>query len=112
VADDRHSARLTLRDHLTGDVTAKYAVEVLNLSMGGARLEHSFSLRPGEPCYLRVRLTDGLVNLPACVIWSRVIGGVGPTEGPLTFHTGVQFLALPAKTRSRLRTFLGGKQKH
>ena len=111
MTDDRHSARLTLRDHLTGDVTAKYKVEVLNLSREGARLEHSVSLRPGERCYLRVRLTDGLVNLPACVIWSRVIGGVGTSGGPLLFHTGVQFLPLPPQTRSRLRTFLGDKQK-
>ena len=108
---DRQYARLTLDQPLVGDVTAKYEVRVRDLSLGGARLEHTVILRPGDACYLRVKLADRSLVLHARIVWSSLVGRAAGLGSPLVFHTGLHFEPLPAQTQGQLVTFLaaGGR---
>jgi hypothetical protein len=69
----RHHARITFSEPVTGAVTASHDVHILDLSLGGARVEHTIILRPGSNCYLRMPLNDQVVTVNCRVIWSRAV---------------------------------------
>ena len=57
----RRHGRLTLSEPLVDQVTASHDVAILDLSMGGARVEHSMMLRPGGTCrVMRFHKSDQL----------------------------------------------------
>jgi len=105
---DRHHDRRIFPEPLLGEVTAQHAVQVRDLSVGGARLEHGVVLRPGESCLLRVILQDRPLLLRARIVWSCVVGRVNGLGSPLVFHSGLQFQELPADGQNHLAAFLTG----
>jgi PilZ domain len=104
----RHHARITFSEPVAGAMTASHDVHILDLSLGGARVEHTIILRPGSSCYLRMPLNDQVVTVNCRVIWSRAVErGPGETGGTaLIFHSGVQFGALPREAQALLEAYL------
>jgi hypothetical protein len=67
---------------------------VLDLSVGGVRLEHLDALRRGAACRLRFALNDEVYLFSACVIWSRSVQPQDGGGGGL-FHSGLAFEGMP-----------------
>lgn len=107
-ASKRRHARLTFKEPVTGDVTASHDVHILDLSLGGARVEHTIILRPGSSCYLRLPLKEQVVTVMGRVVWSRAIGRatVNPSGTGLVYQSGVEFGALSPEANSLLEAFL------
>ncbi len=67
---------------------------VLDLSAGGARLEHESALRPGAACRLRFALDDEVFLFDCGGVWSQAVqpanGG-----GEMLFHSGLAFKRVP-----------------
>ena len=104
----RRHARLTLSEPVSGDVTASHRVSILDLSLGGARLEHTAILRPGSTCFLRLPLRQEAFSLTCRIVWSRAVGRAAgrPGETGLLYQSGVQFADLTAEVKALLAAFL------
>ncbi len=105
----RRYARLTFGEPALGAVSASYSVHILDLSLGGARLEHGIVLRPGTSCNLRLRLAASVLTVNCRVVWSKVVGreAGGPGGTGLTYHSGVQFDTLTRDAKAVLTAYLG-----
>ncbi len=105
----RRYARLTFGEPALGAVSASYSVHILDLSLGGARLEHGIVLRPGTSCNLRLRLAASVLTVNCRVVWSKVVGreAGGPGGTGLTYHSGVQFDTLSRDAKAVLTAYLG-----
>jgi len=106
----RKHARLTFGEPASGAITSSHEVQVLELSLSGARIEHTMILRPGSSCYLRLPLNEGILTANCVIIWSRVVDrAVGQQGGTgLLFHTGVQFGNLTREAQAVLEAYLQG----
>ncbi len=67
---------------------------VLDLSAGGARLEHQSGLRPGAACRLRFALDDEVFLFDCGVVWSRAVQSRS-SGGEMLFHSGLAFERVP-----------------
>jgi hypothetical protein len=107
----RKHARLTLREPVTGAITSSHEVHVLDLSRGGARLEHGIILRPGSTCYIRMPLDERVLTVNCQVIWSRAVGRAPGSSGGtgLLFQTGVQFGTLTREAQAMLEAYLASQ---
>ena len=107
----RQHARLTFSEPVSGAVTSSHGVHVLDLSLGGARVEHTIILRPGSSCYLRVPIREKLLTVNGRIVWSKAIsraeGATGETG--LLYHSGVQFGTMAQDTRTVLAAYLDSK---
>ena len=109
----RKHARLTFGEPASGAITSSHEVQVLELSLGGARIEHTMILRPGSSCYLRLPLSEGILTANCIIIWSRVVERAAGEQGAsgLLFHTGVQFGNLTRETQALLDAYLQGRSE-
>lgn len=107
-AGKRRHARLTFKEPVQDLVTATHEVRILDLSLGGARVEHTNILRPGGMCHLRVPLRNQRVTLLCHVIWSQAVGRAegGPRGTGLLFHSGLQFASVSSDTQTLLTAYL------
>ncbi|MBI4571819.1 MAG: PilZ domain-containing protein [candidate division NC10 bacterium] len=107
----RRFARLTFREPVSGDVTASHDVHILDLSLGGARVEHTSILRPGSSCYLRLPLNEQVLTVLCRVVWSRAVGRAAEEQGGtgLLYHSGVEFVGMSREAQSILEAFLGAQ---
>ncbi len=106
----RRHARLVLAGPMAADVAGGHEVHIVDLSLGGARLEHVLVLRPGDTCFLRFALNDQLFTFTGRVAWSNVIGR---REGPakdLVYQTGVSFEQVPVGARALLGELIGEEE--
>ncbi len=109
-ADRRKRGRVNLQGTLRGTLGLGGEVRVINLSLGGAMIEHGEGLSPGQPCVLGLRLAGLDLRLRARVAWSRVhrasrsLGG----ESEVRFRSGLQFAELPEGAEVHLRHYLAG----
>ncbi len=90
----RRYPRVILQRRTTGRVAATYELSLLNISLGGALLEHVDLIRPGTIIPLSVDLQGGRVSAKCCVVRSVVHRTVLLPDGEraLIYHTGVEFL--------------------
>lgn len=103
----RRFGRLTFKEPMGGDITASHEVQFLDISLGGARLEHTIILRPGSSCYVRLPLPQDLVTIMGWVVWSTAVGRAEGSGGSgLLYHSGVEFGTMAAETQARLAAFL------
>ena len=104
----RQHARLTFSEPVSGAVTSSHAVHILDLSLGGARVEHTIILRPGSSCYIRVPISQSFLTVNCRIVWSKAIsrteGETGQTG--LLYHSGVQFGSMAQDTRTMLMAYL------
>ena len=79
-------------------------VRLVDLSVGGTRLEHLGLLRPGAHCEIELPALLGGLCLPAHVTWSFVIGRRRGFDGHphLLSHTGLRFAPLTAAQQATL----------
>jgi PilZ domain len=104
----RRHARLTFKEPVTDQITASHEVQILDLSLGGARVEHTTILRPGSTCHLRLPLKDQAVTVMCNVVWSQAVGRAeGEQRGTgLLFQSGLEFTNLAAEVQKLLTAFL------
>lgn len=108
----RRHARLTFQEPVSGGILTSHDVHILDLSLGGARLEHTITLRPGDTCHLRVPLKPQMVTLMGHVVWSRAVGRAADRSDGTTgllYQSGLEFAALAGEARTLLNAFLGGE---
>ncbi len=91
-----------------GSVTTPVEVEIINLSMGGALVEHQGTLLVGSECALTLPVTGATVSIRCQVVHSAVCGRVSgpPGEGRLIYRTGLMFLDVSAEVESVLATLI------
>ncbi len=75
-----------------GAITEADEAEVLDLSMGGALVEHRGTFRVGGSCFLDLPTAGMLVSIRCRVVYSGE--GRREPEGTLDYRTGVEFLDL------------------
>ena len=105
----RQCARLTFQDPVCGRVLATHDAQFHDLSLRGARLEHTVILRPGSTCYVRLPLGQLFVTVVGSVIWSQVVGRTAtrPDGTPgLLYQSGLEFGHLAGEACARLSAFL------
>ncbi len=104
----RQHARLTFSEPVSGAVTSSHAVNLLDLSLGGARVEHTIILRPGSSCYIRVPLSEKVLTVNCRIVWSKAIGRTEGEAGEtgLLYQSGVQFGTMAQDTRTLLAAYL------
>jgi hypothetical protein len=104
----RRHARLTFKEPVADQITATHDVQILDISVGGARVEHSMILRPGATCHLRLPLAHNAITVICHVVWSRAVGRADGGRGStgLLFHTGLEFAGMAPDARAILTAFL------
>ena len=105
----RRSARLSFLPPVSGGIVATHDAQIHDLSLKGARLEHTVLLRPGSTCHLRVPVGAQFITVLGSVVWSQVVGrGTQSPDGTksLRYQSGLEFVRLAAETRARLTAFL------
>lgn len=109
----RKHARLTFSEPVTGAVTSSHEVHILDLSLGGARVEHTIILRPGSSCYLRLPLDERSLTVNCRIIWSRAVGRASGQQGGtgLIFQSGVQFGSLSQEAQAILESYLDAQSR-
>jgi hypothetical protein len=104
----RKHARLTFSEPVSGAMTSSHEVHILDLSRGGARVEHTIILRPGSSCYLRLSLDERVLTVNCVIIWSRAVDRVPAEQSGtgLLFQSGVQFGSLSSEAQAVLQAYL------
>jgi hypothetical protein len=105
---EQHERRQLPRIPLPWQIRARVRdvkeVRLLDLSVGGTRLEHLGLLRPGAHCEVELPTLLGGLCLPARVTWTFVIGRRRGFDGDrrLLSHTGLRFAPLTASQEATL----------
>jgi len=105
---ERHEQRRLPRTSLPWRISARVRdvreVRVLDLSIGGTRLEHLGLLRPGARCELVLPTMLGGLTLSAHVAWCSVRGRRRGFDGErhLLSHSGLRFSPLTAAQHTTL----------
>lgn len=96
----RRHDRLVVGGKTKGRVTAVYDASLLDISVGGALIEHAHIVRPGTISYLILNLLGREVSLGCRVVRSVVYRfEVGPDgERILVYRTGLEFVDLSDET--------------
>ncbi len=87
-----------------GAITEADEAEVLDLSMGGALVEHRGMFRVGASCFLDLRTAGMLVSILCRVVYSGE--SRREPEGTLYYRTGVEFLDLPLESQHTLEAVI------
>ena len=95
----RRVPRFRIRD-VTGAITIPQEAEVLDLSLGGALVEHKGMLHVGDFCFLDLPTSEGFFTIRCSVVHIRV-SRLEP-EGLLYYQTGVEFLNVAAEDEQPL----------
>ena len=98
-ATPRCFPRVKVLGNVTGEVSFLQDVIFLDLSEGGARLEHAGRFALGAVCFLRLPAPEGELVLKARIVHSAVSRTApGPGEETiLLFQSGVEFLGLTSE---------------
>jgi len=90
----RQYSRFLVGGRAKGRVTAVYDASLLDLSLGGALIEHADIVRPGTSSYLILRIKGRDVNLQCQIIRSIVhrVQVESDGERALVYQTGLQFV--------------------
>lgn len=104
----RQHLRVRLVEEVRGSLRVGDALRVLNLSPGGALIEHAEPLAPGETRILALRLQGQDLRLRAHVVWSQVHRRESKPPAPprLIYRSGLHFRGLPRATELTLRRYL------
>jgi hypothetical protein len=104
----RRHARVILPWTVRGTVDRQYDVQVIDLSMAGAMIEHAERFQPGEIRLLFLWVPGADLCLRAQLIWcqmSRMQMGAGG-KGELRFRSGVHFPQLNEADEAHLQRYL------
>lgn len=106
--DRRKHPRVRVAGKTKGRVTAIYDAILLDISLGGALVEHSEPVRPGTLSSLDLDLQGMRVRLRCRVVRSRVSRPEMQPDGEraLIYHTGLEFIDPSDETRQALNDFI------
>jgi hypothetical protein len=114
----RQAPRIVIPGRLEARAQATLSVRLLDLSTGGARIEHLNLLRPGSPCRLELPPALGAPTVSAQVVWSRVLGAEPSPDGErrIRYQSGLTFVRVTAEQHAALTRLLeqftpGGSQE-
>lgn len=96
VQKQRKAPRVQVYGRVQGQVSARIEAKLVDLSIGGARLEHTHTLHPGFIYFLTFSVGDRTLSVRSRVVWSSVSGTI-KTEGgesQLLYRSGVEFMDL------------------
>jgi hypothetical protein len=101
----RRVPRVSVTASIGARARATLEVRLVDLSVTGARIEHSELLRPGSACAFQFPPAIGSLIVSVRVIHSTVIGAMQDAEGErqLRYQTGVQFVKVTPEQRSILQ---------
>ncbi len=104
-ATPRRFPRVHVLGNVTGEISLQHDVALLDLSEGGARLEHAGRFALNAICFLRLPGPEGEIVVKAKVIHSAVSRTVPGMAGEptLLFHSGVEFVGLRSDVLLALR---------
>lgn len=102
----RRGPRIPLPPGVWGELNARLKARVLDLSSGGARLEHHGTLRPDHLYSLTLLLgaAEGPLRLPVRVVWSQVYQF--EPGGDMVYHSGVEFRDPAPEAKQYLTNYL------
>lgn len=93
-AADRTSPRITPETPLRGQANGTEPLSILNVSRGGAMIEHRFLIRPGTIIHLKLPFDLGGHILRSRVAWSSLMATARTASGGKTtvYRSGLEFL--------------------
>ncbi len=108
ITTERRRVRVQLSGSLQGSVSLRMDVQVINLSLDGAMIEHAQVLSPGATFPLFLKIDQANLCLRAHIVWSHVHGArKGENgEGEIRFRTGLHFRDVPKDARTHLERYL------
>ncbi|MFQ5839682.1 MAG: PilZ domain-containing protein [Candidatus Methylomirabilales bacterium] len=109
----RRHPRWIVRGRLTGRIRATDTATLIDLSPGGAQIEHTSIVRPGTIATLTLPVKGRDLTLRCQVVWSRVHRPQvrGDRGRELIYRSGLQFLDLPEASRRLLEKYLASLKK-
>ncbi len=110
---ERQHPRIPVPGNVKCRFVPAWNVQLIDISLGGARLEHQGLLKPGGVSRLVISHTKIEVELPCKVVWSKVIGSkdVGGTR-ELLCQSGVKFQGLNNEKEASLARLLESFASH
>jgi hypothetical protein len=84
-------------------------VQLLDLSLTGARIEYANLLRPGAVCAFELPPQLGSLALSSRMVWSHVIGGEHTPDGERRrrrYQSGLVFVAVTPEQQAALASAL------
>lgn len=89
----RRHARFPVPEGISGSLVHTSNARLLNISKGGALVEHMGMARPGRISQLIIAYGGKQLRLPCSIAWSKIVRAVPRVEGDreLVYHTGIQF---------------------
>ncbi len=104
----RKYPRYVARTRIEGRITGVDEAVILDISLGGVKIEHAQFYRPGTISPLDVEFQGTRMRLWTRVVWSEVarqemnMDG----EGIMIYHTGLEFHNPSDETRGQIREYL------
>lgn len=91
---DRSSRRVTFETPLQGRANGTEPLSILNVSRGGAMIEHRALIRPGTIIHLKLPIHHGGQILRSRVAWSSLTATAKTRTGAreLVYRSGLEFL--------------------
>ena len=89
---------------VTGAITTPQEAEVINLSLGGALVEHQGMLRVGGVCLLDLPVPGEPLTVRCRVVHSGAVRR--DRDGTLYYRTGIEFLDLTPEAEQALEAFI------
>ncbi|HSB72710.1 MAG TPA: PilZ domain-containing protein [Candidatus Methylomirabilis sp.] len=105
----RHLRRVTVGRHIPALAHGTLPVRLVDLSLGGARIEHLGQLRPGSPCALEFPGPVGPLRLATHVVRSTVVSNRRRPRGDRYFRyeSGLAFADVSPGQETALTDILG-----
>jgi len=106
--EKRRYSRFPVGGRIKGRVRALYDASLMDLSLGGALMEHAQIVRPGTNSFVILFLQGRPLNLRCHIVWSHVDRPELQTDGEkaLIFRTGVEFLDPPEEAQRLLSDYI------
>lgn len=104
----RQHPRFTVGGPTKGQVTATCEASLLNISLGGALIEHAEVVRPGTITTLDLPILGRVLRVRCRVTRSGFTRQEKQPDGEfaMIYHTGLQFLDLPEETQSVINEYI------
>lgn len=92
----RKAPRVQVYGRVLGHVSARIEAKLVDLSIGGARLEHTHTLHPGFIYFLTFSVGDRTLSVKSRVVWSSVSSTIKTERGEnqILYRSGVEFMNL------------------
>lgn len=104
----RQHPRFVVGGRAKGRLTTAYTASLINISLGGALVEHPDIVRPGTISYMDITLLGREVKVRCRVTRSVVHEAkvLASGERELIYHTGLEFLDPPRETLDLITQYI------